>query len=142
MNPLNKGYDPKTLNVIYLALAAGQILMLIVIMALLKPAVLSYDFNNLAFTFIPIAALILDIVGNRLFNSGFAKLTSEADLSTSLQKLMSIHIVRWALTEAGTLLLLVFTLITENHFFTAFAVANIAYFITLRPKVFTFNQGF
>lgn len=142
MNNLNKRYDPKVLNIIFLALAAGQIILLIFIMVTLKSSNLAYVFNNLAFTFIPLAALLLDIVGNRLFASGFTKLSSEADLGTSLQKLMSIHIVRWALTEAGTLLLIVFALRTENHFFTAFAVANLAYFITLRPKVFTFNEGF
>jgi hypothetical protein len=144
MNSLGggSGYDPRNLNIIFLALLSGQIIFLIMSMIMIEPATFVYDFEDLSFTLIPLAALAGDIISNRIFWNGFNRLTQEREMQQALTKLTAIHIVRWAIVEGGTLLLIVFSFLTSNHFFTAFAMANIAYFITLRPRLFTFNEGF
>lgn len=135
------GYDPKNLQVIFSALLFAQLIFFVISMFVLDEAEFGYNFQDISFTVIPLAALVLDVVGNKLFSNGFAKLSSERDLSDALEKLNRIHIIRWALVEGATFLLIVFALMSENHFFSAFAATNIVYFFTLRPKIFTFNEG-
>lgn len=136
-----QGYDPKNLQVIFIALLFTQLVLFVSGMMMLDNADFEYRYTNISFTAIPLAALILDIIANKVFANGFSKLSQEKELSESLEKLNRIHIIRWILVEAATFILLIFTVVTNNHFFSAFAAINILYFYTLRPKVFTFNEG-
>ncbi len=138
----NNGYDPKNLQVVFFTLLFGQIVFLFITIYLLKNFTFLYQLSDLTFTLIPLAALLLDYLGNKYFISGFTKLTAEEDLQKSMQQLNRIHLVRWIFVQAATMLLITFTFIYANHFFTAFAAINIIYFATLRPRLFTFNEGF
>lgn len=140
INP-NKGYDPKSLTIIFFALLSAQVAFLLYCMVAINPAFFIYEIENITYTLIPLAAILMAIISNRLFIQGLKNLSGEREISQALQKLQSIHIVRWALVEAASFLLLFFTIITSNHYFTAFALANIAYFITLKPRLFNFNAG-
>jgi hypothetical protein len=133
-------YDPKNLQAIFFVLLAAQVFFFFMAIFSIEEPEFEYELKDLSFTLIPLATLVLDIVGNRVFTSGLSSITTE-DLEKSLQKLARIHLIRWALVEIGTLLLIVFAMLYNNHFFSAFALANIIYFITLRPKLFTFNEG-
>ncbi len=133
-------YDPKNLQAIFFVLLAAQVFFFFMAIFTIDQPAFNYQLKDLSFTLIPLATLVLDIVGNRIFSSGLSNLSAE-DLEKSMQKLARIHLVRWALVEIGTLLLIVFSMMSGNHFFSAFALANIIYFITLRPKLFTFNEG-
>jgi hypothetical protein len=133
-------YDPKNLQAIFFVLLAAQVFFFFMAIFTIEEPDFKYQLTDLSFTLIPLAALVLDIVGNRVFSSGISSITTE-DLEKSMQKLARIHLVRWALVEIGTLMLIIFSMMYSNHFFSAFALANIIYFITLRPKLFTFNEG-
>jgi hypothetical protein len=85
--------------------------------------------------------LAADIIGNRIFNRQILDLGSLDDMQKALQKLAKAYLIQWMLVETATLLLIIYTLISVNHFFSLFALANIIYFITLRPRLFTFNEG-
>jgi len=134
-------YDPKSLQIIYFALLAFQIAFLLICMVVIEPAYFEYKIQDLTYSAIPILAIIIAFLGNRYFAQGFKNLVMETEINQSLQRLTTIHIVRWAMVEAGTFMLLAATINTSNHYFTAFAMANIAYFITLRPRLFNFDQG-
>jgi hypothetical protein len=136
------GYDPKNLQVVYFALLSAQLFFLFLTVYIIEDADFLYRINDLTYTAIPLAALVLDIIGNKVFTNGFNKLTMLREIDKAMQKLHSIHLIRWVLVEGATLLLICFSIITANHFFSAFAAANIVYFFTLRPKIFTFNEGF
>ena len=136
------GYDPRNLQIIFIALLFTQLVLFVSGMMLLEDADFIYHYKTVSFTAIPLAALILDFIANKVFTNGFQKLSQEKEIEESLNKLNRIHIIRWILVEAATFLLLIFTVVTNNHFFSAFAAINIVYFYTLRPKLFTFNEGF
>ncbi len=143
MNKLSGGpeYDPKNLQVIFMTLLAAQIVFFFIAVFSISAPEFRYEISDLSFTLIPLATLVADIIGNRVYLSGLSNLTTE-DLQKSMQKLARLHLIRWALVELGTLLLIVFAMLYSNHFFSAFAMVNIIYFITLRPKIFTFNEEF
>jgi hypothetical protein len=134
-------YDPRTLQLIYFALLGSQVFFLFLVLFTTENPSFFYNMSDFLYTLIPIVALVLDVVASRMFNKGIQNLTT-TDLQTSFQRLTSLHIIRWAMVEGASFLLLVFALSTENHFFTAFAVVNIIFFATLRPRLFTFNEGF
>lgn len=142
MNPLQNGYDPKNLQLIFYTLLLAQLGFLVVVVYMLSDADFVYRLNQLNYTLIPVVALALDFYGNRYFTNGLAKATQDRELENALATLTNIHIVRWILVEGATTLLLACSLYYNNHFFTAFAAANTFYFSTLRPKLFTFNQQF
>jgi len=144
MNDFNQGqgYDPKNLQVIFGAFLLAQLIFLSLSFYVIESPDFFYKLDDLMFTIVPLVAIGLDIIANRIFINGFNKLTQERDLEKSMQKLNSIHVLRWGIVETATFMLIFFSIITANHFFTAFAAANIVYFYTLRPKIFTFNEGF
>lgn len=133
-------YDPRNLQIIFFALLAAQIFFLFIAIFGNVDPLFAYDLNNWLFTAVPVVALLADIAGNRIFQSTLNNL-STSDLEKSFQKLASAHLIRWALVEGATLLLVASAMYYNNHFFSVFAAANIIYFITLRPRLFTFNEG-
>jgi len=134
-------YDPRTLQVIYFAFLGSQVIFLFMVLFTIDNPTFLYEMTEISFTLIPVAALVADILASRIFNKGIQNLTT-TDLQTSFQRLTSLHLIRWAMVEGASFILLVFAMITGNHFFTAFAIVNIIYFATLRPRLFTFNEGF
>lgn len=136
-------YDPKNLNFIFLALLFGQLLFGFVVWWLLNEnGTFFFNLSDLWLVVVPIAALILDYLGNVFYKNGFKKQAPDEDLMDRLGKLQTAHIVRYALTEAATLLLLVMALLSENQFYLLFATLNIVYFISLRPKIVAFNNTY
>ena len=144
MNDFNEGpgYNPKNLQIIFGAFLFAQLIFLTLSFYVVESPQFVYKIDDLVFTLVPLAAILLDFIGNKVFVNGFNKLTQERDLDKSLQKLNSIHVLRWGIVESATFMLVFFSIITSNHFFTEFAAANIVYFYTLKPKIFTFNEEF
>ncbi len=137
----NQNYDPRTLQVIYFSFLGSQVFFLFMVLYSVNEPAFLFEMTDISFTIIPVAALVADIFASRIFNKGIQNLAT-TDLQTSFQRLTTLHLIRWALVEGASFILLVFAMITENHFFTAFAIVNIIYFATLRPRLFTFNEGF
>jgi hypothetical protein len=140
-NPLGSPqYDPRNLQVVFMALLAAQVFFLFLAIVTLVDPSFTYYIKNPLFTIIPLVALAADVLGNRFFQNILTTLTT-ADLEKSFQRLATAHLVRWAFVEGATFLLVGASIYYNNHFFNVFAAANIIYFITLRPRLFTFNQG-
>lgn len=141
LKPETPEYDPKNLQIIFYALLGAQIFFLLISLFSMQNAELHYHVARWFYTVVPLCALALDVFGTRYFNATISKLSTE-DLQRSFQKLAMAHLVRWALVEAATVLLIGFAMYFQNHFFNAFALVNILYFSTLRPRLFTFNEGY
>ncbi|MDA7722742.1 hypothetical protein N8851_06640 [Schleiferiaceae bacterium] len=69
------------------------------------------------------------------------QISAEKEIDEKLRVLTKMHIWQWVVVQFATVLLLSYTLIEANFFYFIFALVNIIYFITLRPKIFTFNEG-
>jgi hypothetical protein len=140
---MSQPYDPKSLTTIFFALLFGQILFGgVVWFFTYDSGHFHFDYQNSLHVAIPILALMLNWSGGLFYKNAFKKESEKEDVMERLSKLQTAHIVRFALTEAATLLLLVIALIDQNQFFLVFAVLNILYFFTLRPKIVSFNNTF
>jgi hypothetical protein len=136
-------YDPKALQTIFLALLIGQLLFGFVVWWLLtENGTFYFNLSETTLLVVPLLALLLDYSGNLFYKNGFKKQHPTEDVIDRLGRLQSAHIVRFALTEAGTLLLLVMALLYENQFYLLFATLNIVYFISLRPRIIEFNNTY
>lgn len=136
-------YDPKALNTIFLFLLGGQLLFGFVVWFLLtENGAFYFDLSETALVIVPLLALLFDYLGNVFFKNGFKRQTPTEDVLDRLGRLQTAHIVRFALTEAGTLLLLVMALLAENQFYLLFATINMVYFISLRPRIIEFNNTY
>ncbi|MDX5426929.1 MAG: hypothetical protein LPK46_02140 [Bacteroidota bacterium] len=141
---LNGGYDPRQLQLIHLTLLVGQLVFFILSFYILKDdpnARHGFDFRSLWFYIIPAAAGLLNYWGGLMFWRRLAQLDSWEDLQDKLRALTNAHLVRWAIVEVSTLLLLTFAIFQSSWFFLLLGMANIVYFFFLRPRLFTFDSG-
>jgi hypothetical protein len=140
---MSQQYDPKSLTTIFFALLFGQIVFGAIVWFLTyDDASFHFDYQNIMHLGVPISALVLDYLGGVYYKSAFRKNSDKEDVMERLERLQTAHIVRFALTEGATLLLLVISLVDDNQFFLVFAILNILYFFTLRPKIVSFNNTF
>ncbi|PSR08072.1 MAG: hypothetical protein C7N14_01170 [Bacteroidetes bacterium] len=85
---------------------------------------------------IPGIAFVLVLLGRYVWNNGMKEINGSDNLLEKLEILTKIHIWRWVLVQLGTLILLTYTLVDSNFYYFIFALVNIVYFFTLRPKIF------
>ena len=85
---------------------------------------------------IPGIAFVLVLLGRYVWNNGMKEINGSENLLEKLEILTKIHIWRWVLVQLGTLILLTYTLVDSNFYYFIFALVNIVYFFTLRPKIF------
>ena len=85
---------------------------------------------------IPGIAFVLVLLGRYVWNNGMKEINGSDNLLEKLELLTKIHIWRWVLVQLGTLILLTYTLVDSNFYYFIFALVNIVYFFTLRPKIF------
>ena len=104
-------------------------------------AVITFDIQRLTNTAAPVVAGINAFFGKWIWARGMQQLSTEEELEDKLRTLTKVHIWQWVIVQFATILLLSYTLIEANFFYFIFALVNIIYFITLRPKIFTFNEG-
>ena len=135
-------YDPRSLHLIYSSLLLLQLVVTsVVLYAAQENAVITFDIHRLTNTAAPVAAGLNAFFGKWIWTRGMQHLSSEEDLEDKLRTLTKMHISQWVVVQFATILLLSYTLIEANFFYFIFALVNIIYFITLRPKIFTFNEG-
>jgi hypothetical protein len=113
----------------------------VVLYAAQENAVIAFDIQHLTNTAAPIAAGLNAFFGKWIWTRGMQQLSTEEELEGKLRTLTKMHIWQWVVVQFATILLLSYTLIEANFFYFIFALVNIIYFITLRPKIFTFNGG-
>ena len=106
-----------------------------------EDAVIAFDVQRLTNTAAPITAGLNALFGKWIWTKGLQQISSEEELEDKLRTLTKMHIWQWVVVQFATVLLLSYTLIEANYFYFIFALVNIIYFITLRPKIITFNEG-
>lgn len=132
-----KPYDPRFLHLIFSALLMIQLVLTSVVLYIgsesAKILLLPFEGNTYA---IPGIAFVLVLLGRYVWNNGMKEINGSDNLLEKLELLTKIHIWRWVLVQLGTLILLTYTLIDSNFYYFIFALVNIVYFFTLRPKIF------
>jgi hypothetical protein len=132
-----KPYDPRFLHLIFSALLMIQLVLTSVVLYVgsesAKILLLPFEGNTYA---IPGIAFVLVLLGRYVWNNGMKEINGSDNLLEKLELLTKIHIWRWVLVQLGTLILLTYTLIDSNFYYFIFALVNIVYFFTLRPKIF------
>jgi hypothetical protein len=113
----------------------------VVLYAAQENAVITFDIQRLTNTAAPVVAGLNAFFGKWIWTRGMQQLSTEEELEDKLRTLTKMHIWQWVVVQFATILLLSYTLIEANFFYFIFALVNIIYFITLRPKIFTFNEG-
>ena len=135
-------YDPRSLHLIYSSLLLLQLVVTsVVLYASQENAVITFDIQRLTNTVAPVVAGLNAFFGKWIWTRGMQQLSTEEELEDKLRTLTKMHIWQWVVVQFATILLLSYTLIEANFFYFIFALVNIIYFITLRPKIFTFNEG-
>ena len=135
-------YDPRSLHLIYSSLLLLQLFVTsVVLYAAQENAVITFDIQRLTNTVAPVVAGLNAFFGKWIWTRGMQQLSTEEELEDKLRTLTKVHIWQWVIVQFATILLLCYTLIEANFFYFIFALVNIIYFITLRPKIFTFNEG-
>jgi len=132
-----KPYDPRYLHLIFSALLMIQLVLTSVVLYVGSESaeilLLPFEGNTYA---IPGIAFVLVLLGRYVWNNGMKEINGSDNLLEKLEILTKIHIWRWVLVQLGTLILLTYTLIDSNFYYFIFALVNIVYFFTLRPKIF------
>ena len=135
-------YDPRSLHLIYSSLLLLQLVVTsVVLYAAQENAVITFDIHRLTNTAAPVAAGLNAFFGKWIWTRGMQHLSSEEELEDKLRTLTKMHIWQWVVVQFATILLLYYTLIEANLFYFMFSLLYIISFITLRPKIFTFNEG-
>jgi len=134
-------YDPKTLQTVFNLLLIVQIVFGIIVWYLIyDTAKFYFDYAQLLHIATPSTALALNFLGNMVYKSGFEKIDDEETLIDRLIRLQRTQITRFTLTEAATFVLFVMAVILDNNLFLVLGIINIFYFLTLRPKIISFNS--
>jgi hypothetical protein len=134
-------YDPKTLQTVFNLLLIVQIVFGIIVWYLIyDTAKFYFDYAQLLHIATPSTALALNFFGNMVYKSGFEKIDDEETLIDRLIRLQRTQITRFTLTEAATFVLFVMAVILDNNLFLVLGIINIFYFLTLRPKIISFNS--
>jgi glucose-6-phosphate-specific signal transduction histidine kinase len=132
-----KPYDPRYLHLIFSALLMIQLVLTCVVLYVGSESanilLLPFEGNTYA---IPGIAFVLVLLGRYVWNNGMKEINGSDNLLEKLELLTKIHIWRWVLVQLGTLILLTYTLVDSNFYYFIFALVNIVYFFTLRPKIF------
>jgi hypothetical protein len=132
-----KPYDPRFLHLIFSALLMIQLVLTSVVLYVGSESaeilLLPFEGNTYA---IPGIAFVLVLLGRYVWNNGMKEINGSNNLLEKLELLTKIHIWRWVLVQLGTLILLTYTLVDSNFYYFIFALVNIVYFFTLRPKIF------
>jgi hypothetical protein len=141
MHPDFQNYDPKLLQTIFSVLLIVQLVFGLVVWFLLyDSAAFFFDYTKILHIATPTTALVLNSLGNLVYKNGFEKTTEDDTIFDRIMKLQRAQISRWTLTEAGTFILFVVAVILENNLFLILGGINILYFLTLRPKIISFNS--
>ena len=132
-----KPYDPRYLHLIFSALLMIQLVLTSVVLYVGSESanIMLLPFNGNTYA-IPGIAFVLVLLGRYIWNNGMKEINGSDNLLEKLEVLTKIHVWRWILVQLGTLILLTYTVVESNFYYFIFALVNIVYFFTLRPKIF------
>ena len=135
-------YDPSSLQLIYSVLLMAQLVITgIVMYSSQDTSNVRFNLENWNHLIIPLTAGVLDSLGRTIWKRGLIRIDQTDEFEEKLKFLTRIHIWQWIMVELATILLLTYTLIESNFLYFIFALVNIIYFFTLRPKIFSLTGG-
>ncbi|MFD0749399.1 hypothetical protein ACFQZS_04550 [Mucilaginibacter calamicampi] len=125
----------RTINIIHLALIAGQALFALVAFTNSQQTTVKFDEHD-QFTFIiPGFAIASFLISNFLFKTLIAKAVNLPDLLSKLTGYQTALIVRMAALEAISLFAIVTYILTSNFLFLLISVILMVYGVIIRPTV-------
>lgn len=135
-------YDPSSLQLIYSVLLMAQLVITVVVIYVAQDQFnMRFEWGYWNHIVIPAVAGVLDSLGKTIWNKGILRISQTEEIEEKLKVLTQIHILQWVIVELATILLLTYTLMESNFFYFIFALVNIIYFFTLRPKIFSLTGG-
>lgn len=126
----------KSLQIIFYALLAGQVLFLLIAIFLVKEKIFTSARNDLENIFLPlvvILALLCMISGSRIFKARMQKLGDTRSITERLSEYRAICLVRWALLEGPCLFAIICFLLTANYLFVLIAILLLFFFCIISP---------
>ena len=135
-------YDPSSLQLIYSVLLMAQLVITVVVIYVAQDQFnMRFEWGYWNHIVIPAVAGVLGSLGKTIWNKGILRISQTEEIEEKLKVLTQIHILQWVMVELATMLLLTYTLMESNFFYFIFALVNIIYFFTLRPKIFSLTGG-
>ena len=135
-------YDPSSLQLIYSVLLMAQLVITVVVIYVAQDQFnMRFEWGYWNHIVIPAVAGVLGSLGKTIWNKGILRISQTEEIEEKLKVLTQIHILQWVMVELATILLLTYTLMVSNFFYFIFALVNIIYFFTLRPKIFSLTGG-
>jgi len=135
-------YDPSSLQLIYSVLLMAQLVITVVVIYVAQDqSNVRFEWGYWNHVLIPAVAGVLGSLGKTIWNKGILRISQIEEIEEKLKVLTQIHILQWVIVELATILLLTYTLMESNFFYFIFALVNIIYFFTLRPKIFSLTGG-
>jgi hypothetical protein len=126
----------KSINIIYFALLAGQIMFLMVAFFVAKDVVITKqvkEMNNLFQFIVPVYAIGGIAMGYLISKSLLKKIDKKASLDEKLNKYRAALLVKFALHEVPVIFALVVYLISKNNLYLGIALVTILLFLFIRP---------
>ena len=135
-------YDPSSLQLIYSVLLMAQLVITVVVIYVAQDQFnMRFEWGYWNHIVIPAVAGVLGSLGKTIWNKGILRISQTEEIEEKLKVLTQIHILQWVMVELATILLLTYTLMESNFFYFIFALVNIIYLFTLRPKIFSLTGG-
>ena len=132
--------DFRVTYLIFFALAAGQLLILIMFLFLINGVEIPDDnpIDNI-FTFIvPMVGLTSMFASKILYTQNILKVQQTDSISEKLKKYRSFKIISWAILEGAALFSLVAFFLTANYLYVAVFIFVYGFFLFIRPS----KEGF
>jgi hypothetical protein len=121
-----------SLSLIFWALLGGQVLFLCVkFFTMMSRKQANIDWQN--YLILIVLALAALVVGQAVARKRLSELQKLTDGREKLQQYRALSLIRWAATEAGTILMIVGFQLTGQPIFLGFALAFLFLFFLLRP---------
>ncbi len=136
----------KSINILYYALVAGQIMMAAVLYYMTTTGSgeveFSWEMSNPFHIIAPTLVLGSIVMGTFLYNSRLREGKSQTGFLEKLQHYRATIIIRSALMEGANLICLIFFFLTQNYFFLFLFFIGLATFLMIRPSAQVFKDNY
>lgn len=130
-----------TLRILHLAISFGTLAIIIIFYVLSKSqpeAILTKDNQMLVYIF-PVFAVVVSAMGIFLSKQFLAK-TKDQNLLGKLNQYRAAYIVRWAMIEGGSIMLVMVFFMSKQIVFLALAVGGLAFLLSQKADITTFKN--
>lgn len=134
----------KSLNIIYIALIGGQLILFAIIMYLMNDSGIAPNAENLRMLrmFIPVVSVSTVAMSYVLYNKRREQGVELDNLTMKTSHYRVSNILRWAIVESGNMFALIAVFLTGSNFFLIFFFLGIGVFIVYRPNISGFVQDY